>query len=784
MHNKQQYKLFLNLSLPEIEMVSEDVELFFKGYSFFYAIDTYDLVHFFLPYLDKLEFTEEHLTTLAQEAIAYENFFSETYLSSIIFMEEYEDEITSVKKLFLHKIKAAFELAKNIDNLKEEIENIVNSDKLSSEVYRTNFDLFFLLVILSQRKKEVKEVTFLNFLKQKAHVNFIETENDEFNFVTNEAITMDLERGFTRNLYEKFIDHSTELLRTFSSEGISRYLRNTYTDIEVIQRILETNEVIFKDPRFEKTVFYYLSSTPYKSPLLFELVHKYHEDKYSFMGRFVDKQRSIHRNIFQVYLLRMLIEEYKDPEVPRKILGLIKIIKQTGDVLPNEEEGSVIEQELDKLLNKYSNSIENHFFLKLLNDKYKDTLKELIHPDTDGSKTLQNHVTNTFNRFMEFEKDDVESLDITYALAKFGQLNLLKEAILSYAENGSTVKVRFGMDVVKFNYHHLPYLLYLYDNKIHSAIPSFFNAVSIISQVDHDAPENYLSIDVFLEEILLLMKKRMINRKTLEFLCLIFIDLLSIDVLPNRFKIENFEISLIKILEKWLKRIKELDERRTRRKDYKNPLIIEIYYVLLWLYRRNLKLSKIFSLERELRKFKQDARLSHGFGLAYVSSFYQGGRKDEKLLHRAITNLLDAVDGYENRLWSIYNSNLKELLCKSIIGIYNSISDCYIRLYIIEQRDDYIASGRFYLNKMKQQISKINLSQVVLPIPAITESELEYYESRILARGNDKHNAILKIGYAIRKYEVANSKKSLMAPHFKEFGDEMIQYRDELTKNQ
>jgi len=765
-------------------MVSEDLELHYAGYSFYYAIDTYDLVHFFLPYLDKLEFTEEHLTALAQQAIAYENFFSDTYLSSIVLMEEYEDEIESVKKLFLHKIKSAFELAKNIDNLKEEIENIVNSEKSSSEVYRTNFDLFFLLVILSQRKKELKAVTFLNFLKQKAHVYSLETENEDFNTLVNDAIEAALDKHFSRELHDQFVDQAKDFLRSLNEEELSRYLRNTYTDIDVIQRLLEINQATSQHAEHQKNIFYYLSSTPQKSPVLFELIDRFHKGRYPFMERFEDQQRSIHRNIFQVYLLRMLIEEYPDPGMPRKILELIKVIKDTGDTLAEDGGETLIQQELDKLLNKYSNSIENHFFMKLLNNGYRDTLKELISTDTDGSRNLQSNVNHTFKGFVEYEKDELESMDIAYALAKFGQLNLLREAISTHAEKDEVIKVRFGLDIVKFNYHHLPYLLYLYDNKTHREIPSFFNAMGLISLVDRETPEKNFPINLFLQEILVLMKKRLVNRKTLEFLCLVIIDFLSIDTLSNRFKIDHFELSLIKIFEKWLRRIEKLDSRRTRRKDYKNPLTTEIQYVLIWLYRRNLKFTKIFQLERELRKHNKDARLSHGFGLAYVSSFYHEEKNDTKALHRAISHFLAALDGYTRVVWSIYNQHLRELLQKSIIGVYNSICDCYIRLYVIEQKDDYLASSRFYLNKMKQQVAKINTVQPLLPIPAFTESELEYYESCALAKGNDLRNALTKIDHAIRKFEAADGLQSLMDPKFKKFGTVMITYKKALMLRQ
>ncbi|MDF2188365.1 hypothetical protein [Paraflavitalea sp. CAU 1676] len=786
MPNKQQYKVFLNLSLPEIEMVSEDLELYFEGFTFYYAIDTFDLVHFFLPYLDKLEFTEEHLTALAHQAIAYEHFFSDTNLSSIVLMEAYDEEIEGVKRLFLHKIKSAFELAKNIDNLREEIEQIINTGKASSEVYRTNYDLFFLLVILSQRKKELKEVTFLNFLKQKAHVYYLETGNEEFDIVANDAIEMDLPRAFCLHLQDQFVQHSAEFLRTLTEEELFRYMHNTYTDIEVIQRLLETNETMFNDERFRKTVFFYLSSTPSKSPVLFELVEKHYGGKYTFMERFADKQRGIHRNIFQVYLLRMLIEEYKDPEMPRKIMELIKIIKQAGDAYTGDDgAGPAIQGELDKLLDKYSNSIENHFFMKLLNQGYRETLEELISPAADGPKNLQKVVTNSFKGFVDYEENELESLDIAYALAKFGQLNKLKEAILIHAEKGNVIKVRYGLDIVKFNYHHLPYLLYLYDNKTHREIPSFFTAMGVISEAAQETAENNFPIEMFLAEILAHKEKRLINRKTLEFLSLIFIDFLSIEVFPDQPQIRHFEMSLIKIFEKWLKRIEQIDSRRKNvRKDYKNPLTTEIHYVLLWLYRRNLRFIKIFDLERDLRRFKQDARLSHGFGLAYVSRFYHEGKRDTLSLHKAVSNFLSALDGYSGMVWSIYNPDLRKLLLKSIIGVYNSICDCYIRLYVIEGNPGYIVSGRFHLNKMKQQIAKVCPPNVVLSIPAFTESELEYYESRIFGNAQDTRNALIKIDHAIRKFDLANAQQTLMDARFKDIGELMTQYKDELVKKQ
>lgn len=756
------------LAIDELDAIEDDIRLYYDKHNFFYAVDSYDFVRFFLPYLDHLNFKQENMANLAREGIAYENFFSPSRGGFILLMDEYKKELHRVQQVFIGRIHNALELTGNIAELSTKIKQLIDSGKGFEALVKENFEIFFLLLIFCQRKSESKEIDFFKFLKRKMFIDTFETEDEDFNACADAIFSADGGEGFVRTVNNAFVDQQRDALSKMNDMERFKILENTHNDIKAIEKILSANERISRLDKYNNTIFYYLSSTPLKSKVLFELIDKLFNKNLSFLDKFKHKGKSVHRNIMQVFLFNMLVKEYPHSgEMPLKILSLAKEIhniEPTPAGTFTAETGAM--NALTVVLNKYTSLIENHIYNSFIVN-YKDSLLEMLQ-EVEQERSSFKNTLHMIKSAVEENKRQAEIMSFNYDIKKYSQIVMLAEAINKRGNKDiSKIKMRFGEDILRFNYHHLPYLLFAYDKNARRRYESYYNAMLEISSID-TREENYIEqVIKFLQDLFSGNEKGSnIKKRIYGFLMLCYIDFLDIHIAGEENN-ENVEPALIDSLENQLLSVTPFEETvSTETKPKKTSKSaraarIELYYVLTWLYRRQNLYDKLRTLEAEIEKERiDDARIFHGLGIAYTSWFYF--RKelpgDIFMLDKAMLLMARAEDGYKHLLKIVYEKNVKNLITRNLVGICNSYADAYIRLYSFSGNENHIQSAREAIDNAKNYVENLSVVYDSLAVINNTEAELEYYEALILYKKKEYKIASIKLGHAFKRYKKSIAK--------------------------
>ncbi|MFT3823918.1 MAG: hypothetical protein QM731_08355 [Chitinophagaceae bacterium] len=789
MINKEDSLLF-GLENDQLDAIIDDLTLHFSGYRFFYAVDSYDFVHFFLPYLQKIEFTDVNINQLAREGIAYENFFSPSRSGSILLLEEYKYELLRIRDVYVGRLNGMLEASANFSSLSEQLKRLIDSEKSLSNIAAEDYNLFFLLVIYYQRKTEMKEVSFFQFIKRQVYIDTFSTGDETFNERADAAFENDNGQEFVDTIFDQFIESNRTYLNELSSEEQYKYRASAKTDIKAIEKILSANELISRDPDYNKTIFYYLSSTPERTPRIFRIINELYGRDLSFLKTF-KKSGQIHRNIGQVFLFNLLVEEYpEDLNMSISIISLLKKIRLSETALhPGQHEESVSATALLDLLQKYKSFMEAHFIHGLITN-YKNTMNDILQEVKDeGSNRLKSIIT-TLKEVIAENKAETSGVAFQYRFKKARQVMLLKDAVDGRSGQVSHIKIRFGNDIVRFHYHHLPYLLFIYDVSAGKLWRSFYIAMLEISDIDKDEETEIGLVIRFLQELFNSRASSNIRRNNYEFLMLTYIDFLSIKIPGEEDGPEEW--LLVNILEQQLKMLQtstydSMDltaHQGTPKKEITARIRAEFYYVLIWLFRRNLLFHKLFALEEVIRKQRiTDARLNHGLGLGYESYFYHRGEleEDKDILQKAIHYLKEAKEGYELYLTKTDDKVINQLVMRNLIGTLNSIADSYLRFFQIDKQEASLLNARMYLESIKDLTTQAKASYDTLSIINNTEAELEYLEARRFADNGHLDMAKRKLSSAFKKYKKSVERVNSMQYRFHALKGKLDQLRTELN---
>ncbi len=786
------------LEADELDAVEDDLRLFYKSYKFYYAVDSYDFVHFFLPYLDHLSFKAANIGRLAREGIAYENFFSPSRRGDILLMDEYKFELQRVKQLFIHRIQHALELSENIAELANEIRVLISSGKTLEDLVTDNFEIFFLLLIFCQRKnevnaKDIREVDFFKFLNGQTYFDTFETTDEDFNDYADELFSADDGQAFVEAVNIAFMRHQYNVLKDMDDLERFKYLDNTDVDIKAIERILSANQRISNHPKYHKTVFYYLSSTPYKSSVLFKLVYDLFGKDLTFLEKFKAGGKSIHRNIMQVFLFNVLVSEYPlSEEMPLKITDMIRQILRNEParegLIAAEADASNV---LTTVLARYSSPLENHFY-NLFIRNYKDSLVEMLEAVQSRSVSDYKDTLKMLKSAVDESAKQFEAGNFQYDVKKFSQLALLKEAIDKRPDNISLVKIRFGEDILRFNYHHLPYIPFIYDAKARTKYRSFYAAMQEISSIDKTEEYYIEQVISFLQDLFNSNEHGSnIKKKIYGFIMLCYIDFLDIHITSGEDsktneKSENVEPELIGSLESRLRMVGSFGPEESlktqaerRRGEHARNARVELYYMLIWLYRRNNLYGKLAEAEEKMGQDGiSDARISHGLGLGYASRFYHQGEtaEDAYLLDKAIAYLQLAELDYKILLNNIRERPVFNLIMRNLMGVYNAIADSNLRLYYFLKKIKYVQNARLAINEAKQRADTLGVAYDKLAILNNTEAELEYCEALAFFERKEYDLARRKINYAIKRYRKSiDNEDTELHVRWREIGDKIDQ---------
>lgn len=771
------------LEKGDLDGIMDDIELYFSKYRFFYAVDSYDFVHFFLPYLAYVHFTPATLDKMAREGIAYEKFFSPSKTGSILLLEEYKYELLRVRDVFMARLNNSLEAAENFKALADQIKFLIETKQNLDDIAQHNFDVFFLLVIFHQRKEELQGGDFLQFLKRKIYIDKFDTKDEAFNRVADEAFTTGNGKTFVDTVFDRFIDSNIGALRKMKDQELYRYRTNTYSDVCAIEKLLRANELISRNPDFRETVFYYLSSTPDKTPKIFDVVRELYYKDLTFLASF-PRRSGIHRHIRQVFFFNILIEQYpEDKEMPLSIVRLIRSIMQNET--PEEGQGGLAQAELSRLAGNYTSFLENHFYQRLMNN-YQQSLDEILSAATQEGDTDLTEVIKKMRDLADENNEDTDSVFFRYRYNKTVHLIKLKQAISQRSDNINSVQVRFGRDIVMFSYHHLPYLLFVQEGRARKDYSSFYVSMEEISNIDTREKNNIEPVIRFLDELLVGEEPNDLRKTMYEFLMLAYVDFLSINIPGHE---ENLELDLVNWLEHELHMVQPLPPDETgagpqRKGNWSGKFRIEFIYILLWLYRRNLLFEKILDIEALVKREEiRDARILHGLGLGYESLFYSRGEQpqDRLFMQRCISYLKEALEGYEAMHGQIKELRIRNLVYRSQIGVHNSSADSLLRLFDMDGKEDHLLEARAHVEQMKDLTTAINVVYDNLPIINNTEAELEFCEALRFLRIGQHDLARRKLNYAQRRFKKSVERDSSLLERFRSLGDKLESLRKQLN---
>ena len=139
-------------TIDELQVVKSDLIEHFKGINSVYVIDTFDVINYTLPFINKNSFDKD--SKLALTTIFYENVFSIYKDYDIILANEYREELSNIVDSFQMKI-TNFSSIRNklLSFIEESISS--NDKKINKEIFYNEFELIIVLYIFIEKGKNL-----------------------------------------------------------------------------------------------------------------------------------------------------------------------------------------------------------------------------------------------------------------------------------------------------------------------------------------------------------------------------------------------------------------------------------------------------------------------------------------------------------------------------------------------------------------------------------------------------------------------------------------------------
>lgn len=774
------------LSIQELNEIKNDLELFERGYQLAYAVDTYDIVNYSLPFFDDNYFKDIKKSVDYYKIIAYENVFSDKSDFNFCLLDEYKIELISIK----NKIQKRFEnfnatQKKLLDTINKTAGNLNDKKNINkvSKLIKTNLDFIIASMIFIDHGSNIYD-RFFSFLEDKINTFEYVSKDEEVDAKINEIFADTKQSELTRYLYDNFVDEITgQLLSLESTLQRYIYLENSFRDIIVIDRTLNINLKL--QTSGIKHVFLYLSSAPTKSDIFFEILRKKKNTLPTIEGI---ENFNFHRNIFQLFLFNFFLEALGTNRafVFSFIKELIELktekvfVENTTESLENKRKVNISESHqkilklLEDILKSNSLNIENSILYSVYqnyNTKIEETLKNMNKADESSAfRLLLSNIAKTINKGGVFRDNLGAALT---SLGKMRQTYQLSNKLKHLNKEQLSTFIPIGRDVVKNNFHHLPYLLFLNNpkselkNSLYNLFDSITNNPSETDQLTKRFNDNIHAV----LKVINSKRKPIFKDEVNEFLTLLFLNLISPP--SNPIIRENSEEEICNILldrKSLVERSNisfKIEEKKGRSflkaKIDDSSIIQEIDYFIIWLFRRTQQFERALSLCNKYIHTTEitDPRFYHGRGLVYCSMGYdmilrsdQDSQSIIDYLRLSISDLSLAVSGYKPLIQDKNEHVLayKALIKKNIIAITNSILDSKIRIIELSQEKElsfeYLKEARALLIEIKEiglsvGIDKDNYNKY--PTLNHTETELEYYESLLFYKNDQLNEAKNKI---------------------------------------
>lgn len=783
-YNQITQGMLLDLSVKDLTLIKSDIELIInEKFKLTLAVDTHDILNYYTPFIDKNihKYKEDAIVKRIVMHHRVFNFESDSHnliTDKILLLNEYLSELLFLKGDFENKLQQFKNYPESVFKLRSQVSNILNIKK-NINLTPSQLDTLILFLLVNVRGKSLEE--FYNFLNNKTYLT-----SDLDNLLTSfdDYKKMLLEppnNKVTDDIYTKYIDENKFTLSR-QGDGISMFnsLNNTYVDIQAICKVIDYNSYLQND----KHLLLYIS-TAKKTRSISEIIDKESLFK-TIQGR---DNYNIIRTIPQVFTIKILLNEYqnnKNSDPIHIVEDLIDIRSEVNNhFIPRAaSSGGIIAFDMIKnVFDNYNKILKGHF----LYDVFSQIKNQPIHPIVNKDKISPEKVIKYLDNY--YENESIVHINFDMHIRNYKKKFLLSSL---FSGNAFVLKVRYGNDIVKNSFHHLPYLIFISPNYRTDVLPSIYQFLNKISNI----PDDNQKIDE--GKIKLLrhvgqfnfdnMKKEMVLKQYVKnaiidkyLYALLSKSENSINSMSFR---QIYEDDIIKDIEKLKLIITSIplesdlvhDSKENRVYIAKNEYEIsyELDYILLWFYRRNRKNSEALSLgEKLIKERNNDGRFFHGYSLALVQEIYEllenVNINEDYILNKIstiINHLEHAKDLYYDLLKesSIPKNSYQEILVyKSISAVYNTLADVLIRkyelLYKPEKSNDYkiLRSARNYLEESKKIIKKISENRYeYFPILNITEAELEYFEALHFYK-SDLDFARKKISNALSRTEFANN---------------------------
>ncbi|MRG43911.1 hypothetical protein GFS24_02235 [Chitinophaga sp. SYP-B3965] len=739
----------------DIEAVISDIELHEKGYELLYAVDTYDIMENYLPYIRMELFSKGDQNYQAQRSICYDYFFGDLSVTSTILMNEYKMELIAAKNKLNKHLRDAKTVIRNLEVLKKATDNFLNDPDKTEAFLRNHLEVILLLLILNDKTYSILD-EFFTFLRERLSVSEIKTTSGKHNESINNVFANCKSSHFSISLFEKYVEQNKiSLLSVTDPNDRHIFLENTFRDVQAVERILRINQQ-FEEKKLPYTVIYLSSAR--KTADIFKAMGSYH----TFPDPLLQQgKQHVNRNIYQYFLYDRLRKDYKDDPgkavaILEKLRDLLRKLENHSGLYHEEEGQEEILQLLKRLFDEKSSILDNHFFYSVY-EKYKTTFNEFLPDNTNApinrkelKKIIEEIDKNIDRKFIS----KIYSLEMT--LSQLDQTYNIVDTFWGGEEYEP--EYRYGKDIVRNPYQHLPILLFMdenFDSPLKSKLYKFMNLNVEVSNSDTQMLKKCFKEIV---DELTLIDQDKIYSKFLKSIITTYLNFVAQSKarIPDNQTAEEYyremEVTIILDLERQYEIIRfqfiKLDYEKTslnnRLEFYqaKQELLNEIIYILLWLYRRNLQEDE--GIRRALaitKNEKQDPRILQGIGLCYISKAYRiyKNRTDgdegelQELANQALAYLQAAREKFSQMIDIDNITEVSTLMIKNYISILNSIADISLRKYLLlpgPLPPEYlIINSRNAINEVKTLFQAIHLDYDIHPTYSFTEIEIEYYEA-------------------------------------------------------
>ncbi|NQX43331.1 hypothetical protein SAMN05421820_11699 [Pedobacter steynii] len=742
------YHFILNCFSPsDIDNIITDLELHSEGYEFLYALDTYDVMENYLPYIEIELFSKGDSHFQAQKFICYDYFFGELNKTKCILLEEYKVELVAAKNKLARHLSHAGAVIGNLESLKAETGDFLNHPEKSAAFFRNNFEVILLLLILNDKSYTILNEFFV-FIRDRLDISGINIPNKGDISKIERLFEQSERTDFSVELFRAYVENNRKNLISVPPAERHVFLENTFRDIQVIERVGQINSGM-KETDLKYTLIYLSSAR--KTGEIFKVRSSLQKT-----GSGLEEERDTHRNVFQYFLFDRLKNEFKE-DLDAAIL-ILRDLRSLLVKLKTDNWLDATADEADKLtllrvkgyFDHKSNILDNHFYYSIY-EKYKSTFSQLS--DKGGRTALDQEELLQIMREIDKNRDIHKSrlYELESAVAVLNQTFDVADAF--WGGMDYEPEYRYGKDIIRNPYQHLPILPFV-NNSIYPPLMEklyeFLNLNVEMQEVDFDQIRG--CVKEVIDELYLLENNVYSNSvKEMVFTYLNFVvQRRAIALGQDPAMYEGLEEKVILNLERQFEIIvhqyTSIDYDRIAEANklvYKqggNELLVEIVYMLLWLYRRNLEEDKGISRGLELiNPDLDDPRIFQGIGLCYLSKVYQFLKSDEQADLKKLRSDIDAAIQYlhmaEQRFQLLineeYRSPVSLLIIKNYTALLNSLADMKIRKYELQDDPDFslISMARKHIDDIRNYFELIGLLFDEHPTYPSTEMEIEYFEA-------------------------------------------------------